>query len=327
MNNMKTLLLTASGILIAILLVWAQLWTTTAQYYHDHGYGLITVGYGLLLVYYAMVASVFSFIAVLFNKFRLGTFFLLFTVAITGVEVLTSTWSVFSKIWTDVDNSLLAPSEWGISFLSSDPTLKKWLFLIVTPIITLVVLWWLVYTLQCTRNLVSRVLNINDPPKEAERSPEEMQKEKTGEKPSIAQSQFARLNFFLISSSFLVAAFIALVTSDSQLLNWQVWWFTFLVASLGLLLAILHTFMNLWEWLHSDENLVHTWLTPFVFVLFWILAWIVYNDWDGWVIVLSLIITVLIFFGLWLYERHRNKFHLKSWLKCLLLPNQNKRAK
>lgn len=103
-----------------------------------------------------------------------------------------------------------------------------------------------------------------------------------GKPNDIWTSQNARLGSFLIASSFLVAAFIQLVTASNK----TTVVLTHAVAALGSLIALGYFLMNLWlampEWLPkcmrkeqpSTEQVLHTWLIPLLFLIFWIVAWI-----------------------------------------------------
>ncbi|MFC2033713.1 hypothetical protein ACFLUB_04285, partial [Chloroflexota bacterium] len=50
-NEKVMFFMTASGILVAVLLVWAQLWITKAQVYRKEGHSTSTVGVSLSYVY------------------------------------------------------------------------------------------------------------------------------------------------------------------------------------------------------------------------------------------------------------------------------------
>ncbi len=150
MNDRKTLLLTASGILMAVLLVWAQLWTTTAQEYDSKYLSLITAGYGLLFVYYALVASLFSFLILLLAKLRMGLVFLLSALLITAGEVITSTWSVLVKTWSDPE-TLLEPSPYAVHFFTANSGWTHWILFVVAPIVSILICYLLVYIIPWSR--------------------------------------------------------------------------------------------------------------------------------------------------------------------------------
>jgi len=122
--------------------------------------------------------------------------------------------------------------------------------------------------------------------------------------PAVIKSQYERLNFFLVSSSFLVAAFITLVTSSSTfspLTSAMRGSLVFFVALLGYFLAVLHTFMNFWVYKRTGGQTIHTWATPFAFALFWIGAWLVVeNKWTLCAVIISLVVLIgsLLFLGL-----------------------------
>ncbi len=120
---------------------------------------------------------------------------------------------------------------------------------------------------------------------------------------TLWNEQNARLGSFLIASSFLVAAFIQLVTSGEQL-NILV----HSVAFLGSFIAALYTFMNFWlsmpNWLttifpgakSTSEQVLHTWLIPLVFLIFWLVAWI--NSTGFWwsILIIGIILLICLVF-------------------------------
>jgi len=137
-----------------------------------------------------------------------------------------------------------------------------------------------------------------------------------GKTNNIWDSQNARLGSFLIASSFLVAAFIQLVTACNKIGIVL----THAVAALGSLIAIGYFLMNLWlvmpDWLpkcmrkeqSSNEQVLHTWLIPFFFLIFWIVAWIeVNNYWSICTVVISVGILLLIFILFIPFQKCRDK--------------------
>ncbi|MFC1967127.1 hypothetical protein ACFLV2_00565 [Chloroflexota bacterium] len=120
---------------------------------------------------------------------------------------------------------------------------------------------------------------------------------------SFGESQYARLGYFLIASSFLVATFVQLVTAYGT--------YTVLihaVAALGSFVAALYTFINSWlampnsiaKYLRgkkpSKGQHLHTWIIPLSFLVFWIVAWIEANGcWSLRTVAISVGITLLFF--------------------------------
>ena len=98
---------------------------------------------------------------------------------------------------------------------------------------------------------------------------------------SLWESQYARLGYFLIASSFLVATFAQLVTPGEEISI-----MAHAIAALGSSIAALYFFMNFWlsmpDWLarhirgakSTHEQLIHTWFIPLLFLAFWLVAWI-----------------------------------------------------
>ena len=148
MNGRKILLLTASGILVAVLLVWVQLWTDVAQDYRDHGYSLLTAAYGLTFVYYAMAASITSFVIILLSKssccLRWALVFLIFAVIIAWFEVVFSMVSTTMRTFSNSD-TVVTPTGWFVDFLTLYQQWLQWVAIIVAPIILLVICGLLIF--------------------------------------------------------------------------------------------------------------------------------------------------------------------------------------
>jgi len=60
-GNNVLLFMAASGILVAVLLVWAQLWANTAIQIENNKGSAINSGFGLSYCFYAIVSSMLSF--------------------------------------------------------------------------------------------------------------------------------------------------------------------------------------------------------------------------------------------------------------------------
>lgn len=98
---------------------------------------------------------------------------------------------------------------------------------------------------------------------------------------SLWESQYARLGYFLIASSFLVATFAQIVTTEEEISI-----LVHAIAGLGSSIAALYFFMNFWlsmpDWLarhihgaeSTHEQLIHTWFIPLLFLTFWLVVWI-----------------------------------------------------
>lgn len=133
-------------------------------------------------------------------------------------------------------------------------------------------------------------------------------------------SQNARLGSFLIASSFLVVAYIQLVTADNKII-----FLNHTVAALGGLIAFGYFLMNFWlvipDWLaklirkkvpSSGEQLIHTWLIPLSFLMFWIVAWVGINEYSpmGAVLISAGLFLIFIVFLFW--QKHRDEHSQKK---------------
>ena len=88
--------------------------------------------------------------------------------------------------------------------------------------------------------------------------------------------QYERLGYFLIASAFLVAVFVQLVVADRSNAVVNICKLLLLVhaiAGLGSLISTLYFFMNLWLWLKKGLQVVHTFIIPLLFLVFWLIAW------------------------------------------------------
>ena len=138
-----------------------------------------------------------------------------------------------------------------------------------------------------------------------------------GKPDNIWASQNARLGSFLVGSSFLIAAFVQLVSIKDDDFNFLI----HAIAALGGLIAVGYFLMNLWmvlpEWLPkcirrdqpSNEQVIHTWLVPFLFLIFWIVAWTGINKYSPiWVAAISLGTLLLIYFLIFVpIQKHRDR--------------------
>lgn len=97
--------ITASGFVVAILLVWANLWTTTAQVYEDKRTSMFLVKYSLAYLYWAVLASLIAFVIAIFREPvpspALG--FLGFSLMITIFMVGSSLTGVILKVLHDLE--------------------------------------------------------------------------------------------------------------------------------------------------------------------------------------------------------------------------------
>ena len=110
MEAKLTFFMTASGILVAILLVWAQLWITTAQEYSKVGHSTLTVGVSLAWVYGAILTSMLAFATMLiqYSVSRFALFLLILSVILTGILIAGSLYASVTSTIAGLD--ILAPS-------------------------------------------------------------------------------------------------------------------------------------------------------------------------------------------------------------------------
>lgn len=113
------------------------------------------------------------------------------------------------------------------------------------------------------------------------------------------QWQYTRLNYFLVASAFLIVAFIQLATAQKEIII-----LIRAVAALGSFIAALYFFMNSYlackNWISehigkaksAGGQIVHTWLIPMLFLIFWIYVAQFY-----WIAKLYWLWTILSFLG------------------------------
>ncbi len=134
--------------------------------------------------------------------------------------------------------------------------------------------------------------------------------DKGADNSSLWESLSARLGYFLIASSFLIAAFITLVTAGKgiYIADREINILVHAIAALGSFIAALYGFMNFWpampDWLAkrirgakpTSEQVLHTYLVPFSFLVFWLVVWIAVTDfWLAIPLVLAFLIICLVY--------------------------------
>jgi hypothetical protein len=123
-------------------------------------------------------------------------------------------------------------------------------------------------------------------------------------KTQYMRGQLERLGYFLVASSFLVAVFVQLVVADTNNTLANVRKLLLLVhaiAILGMFIAVLYAFMNFWLWRKRRLQVVHTFVIPGLFLLFWLAAWyIVTHEWFAFPIVGGFVLVCFI------YQRYRD---------------------
>jgi hypothetical protein len=128
--------------------------------------------------------------------------------------------------------------------------------------------------------------------------------------------QHQRLNYFLIASAFLVAAFIQLVTADRVINNKDIEILVHAVAALGSFIASLYFSMNFLVWLKYRAQVIHTWFIPLCFLAFWLAIWIyIYEKW--W----AFAIAIVVILGCFLFQRirgwHSDKLYKQEVISLL----------
>ena len=113
------------------------------------------------------------------------------------------------------------------------------------------------------------------------------------------RGQYERLGYFLIASAFLVAVFVQLVVADTNNTLVNVCTLLLLVhaiAILGMLISALYSFMNFWLWRKQGLQVVHTFIIPGLFLLFWLIVWYkVTHEWFAFPIVGGFLLACFIF--------------------------------
>jgi len=100
----KSVFLTASGFLSAVLLVWAGLWVETAQVYPKDLAGMNSMALGLAYVYWGLLASILAFAMVVFFSLdgragKLAALSFYAAMTFTVLEVVASLASVVFKMF------------------------------------------------------------------------------------------------------------------------------------------------------------------------------------------------------------------------------------
>lgn len=156
MGNNVMFFMTASGILVAVLLVWAQLWITTAQGYKQYGLSTSTVGVSLSYVYGATLTSLIAFATILiqFSVSRFALVFLTFSVILAIILVAGSFYASLTKAISGKD--VLAPSN---DFASSyEIPLVRIIALIIIPAFLMIFSWLIVCIFPCTKTIFDRLI-------------------------------------------------------------------------------------------------------------------------------------------------------------------------
>ena len=112
MSLSKGNFLTATGILMTLLFVWAQLWVSAAQ---AEGYkgNTLTLGYGLAWIFEAIFVSAIAFLWTLWTDevSSIAKKLVLFALLLAVIEVAASLFGVWMKMFAD--GSILRPLEDG----------------------------------------------------------------------------------------------------------------------------------------------------------------------------------------------------------------------
>lgn len=155
MGNNVMFFMTASGILVAVLLVWAQLWITTAQGYKKDGLSTSTVGVSLSYVYGATLTSLIAFATMLiqFSVSRFTLVLLTFSVMLAIIIVTGSLYASVTKALGGTD--VLAPSN-DFASLYSIPFVRKFA-LIIIPAFLMILSWLMVCVFPCTKTIFDRL--------------------------------------------------------------------------------------------------------------------------------------------------------------------------
>jgi len=153
MSDKIVLFVAASGILIAVLLVWAQLWTTMAKEYEKGKNPTITAGYGLSFCYYAICASLLAF-AITIITYSVNPWALIllsFSIILALFLVILSIWPVVTKTLRALP--LLAPLPIGCFANKA----ARVLILFICPLVLLIFCWLVVYVVPFTKVIFDRL--------------------------------------------------------------------------------------------------------------------------------------------------------------------------
>jgi len=157
---------------------------------------------------------------------------------------------------------------------------------------------------------------MTDRPKKIPKPPENKNKESL----ELAEWQYRRLNAFLVTSAFLVAAFFTLIGIDichhsfisceTKIL------LIHFVVGLGSIIASAYTFINFMSDYKTDfeHHVTHTWGVPLIILVFWVLTWwFVTNWWPCFVIAFG---SPLVYLAIHLVGRNCLQKFLK-FMKCI----------
>ncbi len=155
MNDKVVLFMAASGILVAVLLVWAQLWISSATHKAKSDAVLTTVGIGMAYCYFAIFISMISFgiMAYTYSVTKLSTFFLSYSFIIATFSVIVSLTSVVHKTYV------------GLPLFSSSlqkqlsGKLRRGLILFVLPLGLLIIWWLVVYIFPVTKMIFEPLID------------------------------------------------------------------------------------------------------------------------------------------------------------------------
>lgn len=152
MNERKhELLITTSGILIVVLTVWAQLWTSTAQLYNSDE-SMNTVAYGLCFIYWSIFALLVTIVATLVNKAITPLSKAFFSIAIVFTFIEVFFMSLLPMIIKTVSGTAnVKTTFWAPLWNLNLPSWVDILLMSVVPILALVVAY---FTFSCKEKKV-----------------------------------------------------------------------------------------------------------------------------------------------------------------------------
>jgi hypothetical protein len=229
----KTFYLTASGILVAILLVWAQLWNDLVNQYANSGYSTITADISLVYVYLAITTSLLAFIIILCRQIvgSVSRTFFGFSIVLTIIQVLGSLFS--SMIKTTSGANTTAPLNFFVSLFSSNAC--RLIVLYLVPVIIFGILFLVFYFKQRSMRNTGKGKIMNQPEDSSTEkgksivSPEDFDKINNAYQTSIKMWKLASTQIYSRFSSMLTAnsiilAIIGLTIPDRlNIPSWFVW--------------------------------------------------------------------------------------------------------
>lgn len=156
MSDKIVLFMASNGILVAILLVLAQLWIVMAKEYKDNRKPTITAGYGLSYCYYAIFTSMLSFAITIIAYSLTPLALVLFTYSISSAVILVYLIAHSVVIKTLLALPFLEPLPIGLSVRRFNSKKARVIFLFIAPGLLFLFCWLAVYSIPWTKIIFER---------------------------------------------------------------------------------------------------------------------------------------------------------------------------